>query len=238
MNKKQIHIRELGPREGFQTLSKIYPTEQKLELINSLSKTGVPEIEVASFVRPDKTPQMADAEQVIAGLPENSKSKFIGLYLNQKGFERAHACQKLQNQTWLYCALSDAFLKSNNNATLDDIFARFPQMLEAFEKLSPGSKLDVDLFKISHHGSKGTTSKELIEKLNCKRYAITTNGSNFDHPDHETIARILVASGEGNELLFNYKSTDNEIWDHATLKDDHKYTAVYPSDNKGLTVDV
>ncbi len=117
--------------------------------------------------------------------------------------------------------------------------AHAPQMVEAFNQLKPDGKLKVDFFKVSHHGSKGTTSTDLVDKVACKRYAITTNGSNFHHPDEETIARILKKGGNDLELLFNYRSKHNKIWDNETLKNDFGYTTVYPdSDQGGLVVDV
>ena len=54
---KKVFLREDGPREGFQILNEIIPTEKKVELIKSLSKTGISSIEVTSFVRSDLVPQ-------------------------------------------------------------------------------------------------------------------------------------------------------------------------------------
>lgn len=110
--------------------------------------------------------------------------------------------------------------------------AHVPQMLKAFERLSPSERLELDLFKVSHHGSQGTTSLELIEKLNCSRYAITTSGSNFGHPDQEAVARILKAGGNNLELIFNYRSSHNEVWDLEQLKDEFNYKATYPEEGR------
>ena len=69
-----VLIREVGPREGFQTLKRDVSIQDKLRLVNALVNTGVPEIEVTSFVRPDRVPQMADASQLAESLA-SSKAK-------------------------------------------------------------------------------------------------------------------------------------------------------------------
>lgn len=128
-----VLIRELGPREGFQTLPAVYPTARKLELIQALCLTGVREIEVASFVRPDRVPQMADAEDVVKGLPVSSRAKFLGLYLNKDGFERAEKAGRLSNSCWIYSAASGTFLKKNNNREFADVLNEIPDWLSAFK---------------------------------------------------------------------------------------------------------
>lgn len=74
-----VTIREVGPREGFQALPSSYPTEKKVELISQLAKSGLKHIEVTSMVRGDKVPQMADAEQLIASLPEVTGTQYTAL---------------------------------------------------------------------------------------------------------------------------------------------------------------
>ena len=62
-----VRIREVGPRDGFQNEPETIETAEKVRLIDMLSATGLRRIEVTSFVRPDVIPQLADAEQVLAG---------------------------------------------------------------------------------------------------------------------------------------------------------------------------
>jgi hydroxymethylglutaryl-CoA lyase len=129
---KQILIRELGPREGFQILAEVFPTEKKLELIDALSKTGLRSIEVASFVRPDRVPQMADAEVLISRLPAVSGVEFTALYLNLKGFSRGEDTGRLKNVGWLYSSPSELFLRANSNCGVEDTVATIPNWLNAF----------------------------------------------------------------------------------------------------------
>lgn len=84
-----VELCEVGPRDGFQFESKIIPTEVKVEWIQRLVKSGLPRIQIASFVHPIRVPQMADAEAVIQQLGSAPSTIFSGLALNVKGVERA-----------------------------------------------------------------------------------------------------------------------------------------------------
>jgi hydroxymethylglutaryl-CoA lyase len=116
---RRVLIREVGPREGFQNIPTVVPTDRKLELITLLADAGLTQIEVTSFVRPDKVPQLADAEDLVRHLPERRNTSWKALYLNQKGFERAEATGKLSNEGWLYTSPSETFLRENTNSSPD-----------------------------------------------------------------------------------------------------------------------
>jgi hydroxymethylglutaryl-CoA lyase len=88
---RRVSIIEVGPRDGLQSEPEILPTEAKIEFIRRAIDAGVRALEVTSFVHPKRVPQMADAEDVIKGLPQRSDVRYIGLVLNAKGFERARA---------------------------------------------------------------------------------------------------------------------------------------------------
>ncbi len=89
----QVEIVEVGPRDGLQNEPEVVPTATKLEMIARLVEAGARRIEVASFVHPKRVPQMADAEAVVAGLPDRRDVTWIGLVLNDRGLERALACR-------------------------------------------------------------------------------------------------------------------------------------------------
>jgi len=86
---KQISIIEVGPRDGLQSEPEILSTETKLEYINKAIDAGIRRMEVTSFVHPKRVPQMADAEDVVRGLPDRDDFIAIGLVLNKRGFDRA-----------------------------------------------------------------------------------------------------------------------------------------------------
>jgi len=92
LNVSKISILEVGPRDGLQSEPEILPTEIKKEFITRTINAGIKNIEVTSFVHPKKVPQMADAEKLVESLPDRDDVTYIGLIMNQRGFERARDC--------------------------------------------------------------------------------------------------------------------------------------------------
>ncbi len=85
-----VSLREVSPRDGLQNEDPV-STRDKIELIDALSQTGLRRIETVSFVHPRAMPQMADAEQVWAGLSRNSQVRYSALVPNLRGGQRALA---------------------------------------------------------------------------------------------------------------------------------------------------
>jgi len=111
----------------------------------------------------------------------------------------------------------------------------FPSiLLNALNQLSE-DKIPVDLMKISHHASAKNTSPQLLEKIECKKFAISTNGSISHHPARVTVARVIKLAGEGTELLFNYRTEYNDCWDNEILKMEYSYSTTYP-EGEGLLI--
>ncbi|MFY7745306.1 MAG: hydroxymethylglutaryl-CoA lyase, partial [Erythrobacter sp.] len=94
MSPHSIELVEVGPRDGLQNEPDIITTETKLALINRMIGYGARRLEVASFVHPQRVPQMADAEAVIAGLPDHPDCTYVGLVLNKRGVMRALATRE------------------------------------------------------------------------------------------------------------------------------------------------
>lgn len=86
---RSVEIVEVGPRDGLQNEDVILTTDQKLRLIDHLVAAGLKRIEAVSFAHPVHVPQMADAEAVMAGVDRNNDVSYIGLVMNQKGWQRA-----------------------------------------------------------------------------------------------------------------------------------------------------
>ncbi len=92
-----------------------------------------------------------------------------------------------------------------------------------------GGRYRIDLLKVSHHGSKKNTTRALVELLDCKRFAFSTNGSLHGHPDPESVARLLMFSPPGpKQLYFNYKTARTAPWDDKELKAQHNYHCRFP----------
>ena len=115
---QEVTVMEVSPRDGLQNEKAQLTTEQKLELIQHALDAGAKRIEVTSFVHPKVVPQMADAEAVCAGLPQRGDVRYTGLVLNQKGFDRLRATQKL-DEAGLVIAASDTFGERNQGMDVD-----------------------------------------------------------------------------------------------------------------------
>lgn len=89
-----VEIVEVGARDGLQNEAVHFSTEQKVALISKAIDAGVKRLEVASFVHPKLVPQMADAEAVVADLPDLKDIEYIGLVLNKRGYMRAEATRE------------------------------------------------------------------------------------------------------------------------------------------------
>ena len=84
----RISVREVGPRDGLQNEDPV-PATAKIALIDQLAKTGVGRIEAVSFVRAQAIPQMADADEVWAGVTKNPAVRYSALAPNLRGARRA-----------------------------------------------------------------------------------------------------------------------------------------------------
>ncbi len=124
-----VEIVEVGPRDGLQSEPEILPTDRKIGLIERLIAAGLRRIEVASFVNPARVPQMADAEQVLAGLARRSDVQYVGLVLNRRGFERAVAARC--TEIGMVVAASDTFNRRNQGAGTDDSIAAWLEIARA-----------------------------------------------------------------------------------------------------------
>jgi hydroxymethylglutaryl-CoA lyase len=91
MQAGSVDVVEVGPRDGLQSDPTVLAVDRRVEMIRRLHAAGLQRIEVVSFVHPDRVPQMAGAEQVLAGIADLPDLRRIGLVLNRKGLDRALA---------------------------------------------------------------------------------------------------------------------------------------------------
>ncbi len=113
-----IEIVEVGPRDGLQNEKNLISTEAKLALIERTIDAGGRRVEVTSFVNPKRVPQMADADDVCAGLPDRSDVTYIALVMNARGAERAIATGRI-NQLGAVAVATDEFAIANQGQTSD-----------------------------------------------------------------------------------------------------------------------
>ncbi|HET7484135.1 MAG TPA: hydroxymethylglutaryl-CoA lyase [Solirubrobacterales bacterium] len=115
-----VHIREVGPRDGFQNEPETIPTAEKIRLIDMLSATGLERIEATSFVRPEVIPQLSDAEEVLAGVQRRDGVAFSVLIPNERGLERALALRDRFDEVNVFVSASETHNRENVNRTIEE----------------------------------------------------------------------------------------------------------------------
>lgn len=124
----QVRIVEVGPRDGLQNEKAIIPTATKIELIDRLGTTGLRSIEATSFVSPKWIPQLADAAEVFSGIVRRDGVSYPVLVPNLQGYARARAVGA--TEVAVFAAASEAFSRTNINASIDESIERFVPVLE------------------------------------------------------------------------------------------------------------
>ncbi len=128
MTGTHIEICEVGPRDGLQSEDRHWSVEERIELINRLARTGLKRIEAVSFVNPKRVPQMAFAEEVMAGIDRPDGVTFAGLALNLRGAERA--IDAGVSEIRYVAVASETFNQRNQGASIAETLAGFDQVAE------------------------------------------------------------------------------------------------------------
>lgn len=83
--------------------------------------------------------------------------------------------------------------------------------------------IKVDAVKVSHHGSKNNTSLDLLKRIDCQKYLISTNGKSHGHPHLETLARIAIINQHTKtNIYFNYDLKNIPTWFKHELYESYK----------------
>ena len=127
----QVTLCDVGPRDGLQNEPESLAPARRAELVNRLAAAGLPRVEAVSFVRDDRVPQMAGAEEVVAAIERRQSVEYSGLVLNERGWERFAASGfDRVNVTF---AATESFNRANGNASLEEALARTEAILARAE---------------------------------------------------------------------------------------------------------
>jgi len=118
-----VTIWEVGARDGLQNESAVLPVDVKLEFLDRLADAGLTTVEATSFVSPKWVPQLADAEELLAGLRQRDGVRYPVLVPNERGLDRALAAGV--RHIAVFGSATETFAKRNLNRTLDSQFAMF-----------------------------------------------------------------------------------------------------------------
>ncbi|HET7056741.1 MAG TPA: hydroxymethylglutaryl-CoA lyase, partial [Thermomicrobiales bacterium] len=125
---RSVELIEVGPRDGLQNEARPVSLDDKLALINRLVEAGFRRIEATSFVSPTAIPQLADADDLMPGLPKHLDVDYICLVPNTRGYDRAMVAGVRHVE--VFTAATDTFCQANTRCTIDESFERFAPIME------------------------------------------------------------------------------------------------------------
>ncbi|HEY8083665.1 MAG TPA: hydroxymethylglutaryl-CoA lyase [Solirubrobacterales bacterium] len=125
-----VRMREVGPRDGFQNEPETIATADKVRLIDLLAATGLKRIEVTSFVRSDVIPQLADAEEVLAGVERRDGVAFSVLIPNERGLDRALEQRDRFDEISVFLSASETHNQRNVNRSIEESLNGLERTLE------------------------------------------------------------------------------------------------------------
>ncbi len=125
----QVRLVEVGPRDGLQNEARLWPTDEKLDLIRRLVDAGLKEIEATAFVHPKVIPPMADADAVATGLPRLPGVTYSALVPNLRGYERALATGI--DEMIVFMSVSESHSRANINKTVEEALAACQEVAAA-----------------------------------------------------------------------------------------------------------
>lgn len=131
-----VKIFEVGARDGLQNEPDLLTVEDKVELINLLSQTGLTAIEAGSFVSPKWVPQMASSGEVLRRIERGANVTYSALTPNMQGFEAA--IKAGVNEIAVFGAASESFSQKNINCSIEESIQRFePVIAESLKQKIP-----------------------------------------------------------------------------------------------------
>ncbi|MCH8883009.1 MAG: hydroxymethylglutaryl-CoA lyase [SAR324 cluster bacterium] len=129
---EKVYIREVGPRDGLQIEPDFVPTERKAEFIRRLAATGLPHIEITSFVHPKWIPALSDGIEIGSLFSDMGKTHTSALVPNMKGLEGA--VQAGMKQVTVFMSASESHNKANINRSIAESLKMFSELIPAIKK--------------------------------------------------------------------------------------------------------
>jgi hydroxymethylglutaryl-CoA lyase len=125
-----VHIREVGPRDGFQNEPEVIPTADKVRLVEMLARTGLKRLEVTSFVRADVIPQLADGAEVLRSADIPDDVSVTVLIPNERGLDNALEVRDTFDEVNLFLSASETHNRKNVNRSIEESLAGLERVIE------------------------------------------------------------------------------------------------------------
>jgi hydroxymethylglutaryl-CoA lyase len=123
-----VTVVEVGPRDGLQNERAVVPTSDKIAFVDRLSAADLPVVEVSAFVSPAWVPQMADAEQVFAGITRRGGIRYTALVPNLAGLDRA--LEAGVSEVAIFAASTETFSRRNINQSIAESLTGYKRVCD------------------------------------------------------------------------------------------------------------
>lgn len=189
----RVEIFEVGPRDGLQNEKREIPVAEKLALVDCLSRAGFGRIEVASFVSPEKVPQMAGSGEVLTGIRRADGVRYAALTPNMRGYDDAVSAGA--DEIAVFASASEGFSKANINASIAESIERFEPILEAARHIDLPVRGYISC--VTDCPYDGSVAPEKVAELADRLFAMgcyeISLGDTLGQATPDSVARMLLA---------------------------------------------
>ncbi|MFF0520434.1 hydroxymethylglutaryl-CoA lyase [Actinomadura nitritigenes] len=205
-------VLEVGPRDGLQNEARVLAPDDRIAFIARCVDAGARRIEAVSFVNPKRVPQMAGAEEVMAGVPRRDGVSYSGLVLNRRGLDRA--LDAGVDEVNVVLVASDTFSVRNQGSTM-------AEMLDAWDGIAAaahdaGVPAGVTIAVAFGCPFEGETPPERVAEIARRAHAAgafeiaiaDTIGVSVPAQVRDLTARVRAAA-PGTPLRFHFHNTRN-----------------------------
>lgn len=204
------------PRPGLPKLTVLSPTPAQLEDLYKVWARELERLRRKERDAPEPEPEPAE---------RRTRSASLDL--------QALADKRTSNDGSVPNGSSIALLIEHQGASALLCADAFPDVLVAQLKAIAAScgrpTVEVDLVKLSHHGSRANVTQALVAAAPAKHYVVSTNNAYFRHPNDEAVARVITGA-DAPVLWFNHDTERNRRWDSEALKRDHGFEVRFPQE--------
>jgi hydroxymethylglutaryl-CoA lyase len=130
---RKVTIVDVGPRDGLQNERRIVSVEQRIALIEALVRSGIPAVEVGSFVSPHKVPQMAHTDEVLRGVSKAGTTRYPVLVPNTTGMR--HAMDAGADEVAAFVSATESFSQRNINCSIGTSLDRVAEIVSMAKPL-------------------------------------------------------------------------------------------------------
>lgn len=208
-----VQIREVGPRDGFQSEPETIATADKVALINRLARTGVRRIELTSFVRPEVIPQLADAEEVLTAIDVPAGVARSVLIPNERGLQRALHYRERFDEIGVFLSASETHNHRNVNRSIAESLAALDRVIP----IALGAGLRVEAIIATSFGCPYEGRVSVARVLELAHHLVHCGASEIAFGDTtgmanpagvaEHFAAARAALGDGVQLTAHFHNT-------------------------------